>query len=899
MRLKRTQEGDIPERLTNFTAKIAADVAEDDGAEVRRHFEIEAELAGRRQSFTIPSAQFAPMSWVTEHLGASAIIYPGSVVKDHARTAVQMLSGDVAARRVYAHTGWREIDGEWAYLHAGGGIGRVSDIEVGLSGSLAGRALPDEAEIPADVISCLGLWDLAPRRITVPLLGAAFRAALGDSDFSIHLSGPTGEGKSELVGLVQQHFGASLDSRHLASWESTNNALEGQAFVLKDQVMVLDDFAPTGSSYDVQRWHKKADRVLRAKGNASSRQRMRADTTLRPEKPPRALMVSTGEEIPRGQSLRARMLVLELGPGDLDFEKLSECQREAAAGRYAGAMAGFLRWLAPRYANVRDGLGAERAELRDEAATRSQHRRTSGIVADLALGLRYFLRYAEDTGALSADEAQRHWSAGWEALGEAAEAQAAHQAGGEPTGRFRELLIAAIASGRAHVAESNGDEPETPDAWGWRAVVLGTGEFERTEWRPHGDRIGWVEDEDLYLEPEAAFAAAQKQGRDSGEPLAISGRTLRKRLAERGLLAATDEKRGTSTVRRTLGGSRREVLHIPKNFLSPPSDQTDHGVPKAHTYGDPAPDLWSVEANTPLETDQQTDQGTDHQKALTYGEKPTNGQFGQFPNTRGGPKDISHTTPPPPRARAVAPAPSRVDHHRGPEVPRRRRARTPAEASGVQRGRQLSRQRAPLGRGAALRPGASGGVGIVSDKKLWSHEYRRALPHEKAIVWEEDISRLAYVRESVILTYSRSRPPLSDGRRIGYALLKKSAPNSGAPSAFYRRVFWLAEHDYDSGGNCYSATSGPMEAVNPRRAYAGVGSRRGDLSEPDVAARALYLELAAIGCDLRTGEALRTLTDIGLLERVRAHREALRELQTDEDEPDIRAIRAEGSVTWT
>ena len=51
--------------------------------------------------------------------------------------------------------------------------------------------------------------------------------------------------------------------------------------------MVLDDFAPTGSLYDVQRWHKKADRVLRAKGNAAGRARMAADLTIRPTKPPR------------------------------------------------------------------------------------------------------------------------------------------------------------------------------------------------------------------------------------------------------------------------------------------------------------------------------------------------------------------------------------------------------------------------------------------------------------------------------------------------------------------------------------------------------------------------------------------------------------------------------------
>ena len=103
----------------------------------------------------------------------------------------------------------------------------------------------------------LGLLEVAPGGISYPLLAATYRAPLGESDFSIHLSGPTGEGKSECSSLFQQHYGAELDSRRLLSWESTENAIEGQAFTLKDQLLILDDFAPTGTSYDLQRWHKK------------------------------------------------------------------------------------------------------------------------------------------------------------------------------------------------------------------------------------------------------------------------------------------------------------------------------------------------------------------------------------------------------------------------------------------------------------------------------------------------------------------------------------------------------------------------------------------------------------------------------------------------------------------
>jgi len=591
---KPTQNGPIPTRLTNFTAKITADVVEDDGAEVQRRFEVEAALGGCQYAFTIPGTQFAGMGWPTEHLGANAIVFPGFGLKDHARAAIQFTSGRVSSRRVYAHTGWRKIGGEWLYLHAGGAIGqagRVESVLVESSGSLAGRTLPDppeDADLRAAVQASIRLLGVGHPNITVPLLSAAYLAALGEFDFTIHLSGPTGEGKTELAALFQQHYGAHLDARHLLSWESTDNAIEAQAFALKDTILVLDDFAPSGTSYDVQRWHRKADRVLRAKGNRAGRQRMRPDTNLRVEKPPRSLILSTGEDVPRGQSLRARMLILELASCGLDSSKLTQCQQEAANGLYAQVMSGFLRWLAPSYEGLRERLKEERALLRQRASDSKQHRRTPSIVADLALGLRYFLLFAHDCGAISKEEAERFWEGSWRELGEVAASQSQHQVASEPTRRFRELLSAAIAGGRAHVADPGGDRPENPGAWGWRL----SGE----EWRPQGERVGWLEGGDLYLEPEAAYAAVQKQGRDSGEPPAVTGRTLRKRLHERGLLLSVDDARHVLTVRRTLGGRRWEVLHTSEALLSlqiEKPDQPDHAGQKQQKHRDTTPPFWS------------------------------------------------------------------------------------------------------------------------------------------------------------------------------------------------------------------------------------------------------------------------------------------------------------------
>ncbi len=574
--LRDTREGRVETPLTNFAARIVGNVAEDDGAEIRRILEVRAVLKGRALTTRLTPEKFVAMGWPIELLGANALLYPGQSAKDHTRAAIQILSEDVPERVIYAHTGWREHEGGWAYLHAGGAIGAqgaVPNVEVALPGDLARIALPEpptgEALIAA-IRASLNVASVAPEALTLPLLAATYRAALGGTDFSLFLVGPTGIGKSELAALAQQHYGATLDARHLpASWSSTANALEGLLFAGKDSLVCVDDFAPGGNQADVQRMHRDAERVLRGQGNHAGRQRMTADARLRVAKPSRALPLITGEDIPKGQSARARALILEVGPSDLRWPRLAVAQRQAADGVYAAAMSGFLRWVAGQYSTVQATLAAETLRLREVAAASDAHRRTPGIVASLGAAWRLFLDYALESGAITATNAEAAWRRCWLALGQAAAAQAQHQAASEPTARFLELLGSALGSGKAHVAAPNGTAPEGAKGWGWRSAVVGTGEFARQEWRPQGARIGWVEGADLYLDRDAALAEVQRLGQITGDGLAITGQVLTKRLHERGLLASTDQTRETLTVRRTLEGQQRRVLHFAAATIVP------------------------------------------------------------------------------------------------------------------------------------------------------------------------------------------------------------------------------------------------------------------------------------------------------------------------------------------
>jgi hypothetical protein len=457
-------------------------------------------------------------------------------------------------------------------------------------------APPASASLAAAVRASLRLLSLGPDRATFPLLAAVFRSVLGDTDFALHLAGPTGSYKSEAAALTQQHFGAGLDARHLpGSWSSTGNALEGLAFTAKDALLVVDDFCPAGSGNDVQRHHRDADRLIRCQGNRAGRQRMRADASLQPAKPPRGLVLSTGEDTPRGQSLRARLLVLEVSPGDFGPAPpepnpvLTACQRDAAAGLYAAALAGYLSWLAPRLEDVRGRMRAEQAELRDRARGDGQHARTPGIVADLALGLRYLLDFGETAGAVSKDERIDLWERGWAALGEAATAQAAQIASAEPAGLFLQLLSAAVASGYAHIADEHGSEPREPQRWGWRPEEYYTGEGTGTRHKPQGVRVGWLAADELYLEPDASFAAVQRFARDQNESFTITAQTLRRRLKDKGLLASTDAARGKLTVRRTLQGARCDVLHIAWT-RAPSAPNTGPTDPEGRAPGEKGPE---------------------------------------------------------------------------------------------------------------------------------------------------------------------------------------------------------------------------------------------------------------------------------------------------------------------
>ena len=599
--------------LANFAAVITREVAATDGAEEERFFELEGVHASGRPlpRARVRASEFAGLGWVAREFGAEAIVSPGQGAKDHLRAAIQYLSeGRIARARVYRHLGWTRLDdGTWAYLHAGGALGPqgpVEGVEVELDPPLSAFALPEPPATPEEeralVQEVLALLEVAPDRIAVPTLLYALTAPLGRVPFVVYLAGPTGAQKTSWSMVLQGFWGWRDTLKPPAGFTSTANSLEAVAFLAKDALLVVDDYAPQSHPLKAKEMEALAQRLIRAQGNSVGRGRMRADGSLRPDKPPRGGLLMTGEDLPSGHSIRARGLFLEVERGSFHLGRLLEAQRKARQGVYARALAAWIRHLAQDPEGHREALEERVEELRGEWPGLA-HARTPDALARLWATWELWRAYAAGLGLdLSPlDDRVR------QALEEVGQAQNRVLKDADPVENFLDLLFGLLRGKRAHLVsrEAPNEAPKPPDLWGWQEFeAAGGGDGPSFQVRPSGPQIGWVDPEgpEVYLEPQSAYAALARFAQEQGMPLP-SPRTLWKLLGQRGVLVALEEGGETRyLVHRRIGGTKTRVAHIPahalEGYLSEKTGDTgDRGKSSVPDGENPVPGKVGVPGN--------------------------------------------------------------------------------------------------------------------------------------------------------------------------------------------------------------------------------------------------------------------------------------------------------------
>ena len=110
----------------------------------------------------------------------------------------------------------------------------------------------------------------------------------------------------------------------------------------------------------------------------------------------------TGEDVPNGHSLQARLVIINVARGAIDTSILSQLQRLSRSRHLATIMASFVKWLAAEAKANKLAKAIDMAlECDHENIGSGGHARTQDNLANLLTGLRVFLDFAEDAAEIS------------------------------------------------------------------------------------------------------------------------------------------------------------------------------------------------------------------------------------------------------------------------------------------------------------------------------------------------------------------------------------------------------------------------------------------------------------------------------------------------------------------
>jgi len=541
---KSTRDGTVLVPLCNFTAAVQEELVLDDGQVQDRAFIVGGTLESGDDfpPARVPVDRFGAMHWVAPAWGLRAVINAGASTRDRVREAIQRFSPKATTRLIYTYTGWRQVGGHWIYLTSNGAVGDAQ-AEVDLPDELRSYRLPARPSDPKLAMRhSLDLLKVANLEVTAPFWCATFRAPLASVhplDVSLWIEGFTGSMKSTLAALFLGHFGEFTRTTLPGAWSSTVNHLEHRAFILKDTIFVVDDYTPT--VLDRREMETKAARLIRAQGNLAGRGRLKADLTEHRAFHPRGLVLVTGEERPAGQSVLARTFLVELERSQVNIPLLTESQ--TVVGVLPHAMSGYLRWLAPQMKTLPAQLRSEFREMRQRATQDGTHLRVPETVAHLALGLDCGLAFAQEIGACDAVEADELRMRCWESLMSRAKANASIVEANRPTRLFIEVFQTLLDQKKISVIPKTTISDERRDTF----------------------FVGWEDDDNYYLIPNAIYQAVARFCREAGESFPV-GQTRLQQDLRREQLSQTETNRTTSTV--WIAPVSRRVLCLRKSAIS-------------------------------------------------------------------------------------------------------------------------------------------------------------------------------------------------------------------------------------------------------------------------------------------------------------------------------------------
>lgn len=572
---KMNADGDY-KRLCNFVAVPVTMVTRDDGLTIKTVIEIKGwGINGKAlPTVSVESDKFTSMNWVPDKWSLRASIMPGNTVKDQLRYAIAEAGRMTAVHETeYLHTGWRQIDGKWVYLHGNGGAVGVETVRSSLPKSLARYGL-DKREKWDKVngfMVGLQMTEVIKKHIAIPLLSMAYLAPLCEllrkkqcaPKFALFLYGVTGTRKSTATALCMSHFGDFAGDNPPATFRDTGNSAREKAFTLKDSILWVDDYHPTESQQERRRMDAMAQDLARAFGDHAERGRLNADRTLQEARPPRSLCIITGEDLPAiGASGLARFFIVDVHHDDVPIgPELTALQQAVHGGALQSSMAGYIANIAGNMDKMADVLQEEYLQLRSEAAQRMKgvgHGRSAEALAHLMLGWKMMISWGKHLGVIDDALGERMEAEGWQAMTRESVLHAKEAREDAPEERYISCIAEMLSSKQCYVIDLTSAERASTEKPGL---------------------IGWADKHYYMLLPDSVYQAVSVLFQRQGRTFPVSPRAIHRMLKEKGLVVPEGD---SPTKHKWIGGRSVRLLFVPRHLIDggePPTQQTSAFTP--------------------------------------------------------------------------------------------------------------------------------------------------------------------------------------------------------------------------------------------------------------------------------------------------------------------------------
>ena len=543
--------------VSNFLPVPTEEILYDDGKEQQRYFRI----IGRKSKefkitelpeITIKAADTGNMNWILDKWGFGANIYPPyQSNKDMIRSVMVTIGAQTAARKtIFTHTGWRKIKEKWCFLYAGGAIG-ADGIEVRLEGNLQRYCFPETSgDITERNDAFRAVFNVADKRIVLPFIAHTFLTPLNEflkqaghePSFVLNYVGRTQSRKSTLAALMLSFFGSFTAASLPANFKDTANALEKKGYILKDMLMIVDDFHPAATMNERRTMEQTMQSISRMYGDRRARDRLNTEIALRSGNIPRGNVAVTGEDIAAiGQSGIARNFIVEMQPDSLPVsDTLNAAQAYAENGVLAAFMRGYIEWLIPQADELPQKLKALFTTYRKRAIAEKicGLGRAGDTVAWLMTALHILSDYLFVCGIKDID-----LSDSWQILKEIASAQLDKNEEVTPTKMFLDAVGQLFDSGKIFT-ENTGDNPQ-------HEIVSGA-------------KVGYSDSDMYYFIPDMIYAEVGKYYSAQNKIFPISCQRLMKHLAAEKICLSNSER---YTFQKRIGNRRHRYLCIPRRFI--------------------------------------------------------------------------------------------------------------------------------------------------------------------------------------------------------------------------------------------------------------------------------------------------------------------------------------------